>query len=277
MTVDNDTKPNSIFSGTSTAAPEQSGASAADVVNRPTQTTTAVAAPATSPVAAPTATAPVQAPEVVEEEESHPVPDEKEIKKALMQRATLMGISFSNNSTVESLRAKINAALDGAPEKADEPEVVEEPVVEAVASNEVNALTGESENKPQKTFREQQHDEQLRMIRIRVTCMDPKKKDLKGEIFTIANEYIGTVRKFVPFGEDSEGGYHVPYCILTMMEDRKFLNIRIVKNRLSGRDEVLSSWAKEFAIEILPPLTQQELNQLATAQIAAGSLDSDLQ
>jgi len=191
-------------------------------------------------------------------------------KEVLMNRARMMGIEFSNNIGIDTLRQRINAKLDESDEE-DEPDYeevaeVEEPVV-------TNALTGEPANARKKTLRETIHDEQMKLVRIRVTCMDPKKKDLHGEVFTLANEYLGTVRKFVPFGEVTDNGFHVPYCIYTMMEERRFLNIRTIKDPRTGRDEVQSNYAKEFAMEVLYPLTPHDLAQLANAQAAAGSID----
>ena len=49
-----------------------------------------------------------------------------------------------------------------------------------------------------------------------------------------------------------------------------FLNVRERKGR-DGKIHIETSWVKEFALEILPDLTPQELQQLATAQIAANS------
>ena len=192
-------------------------------------------------------------------------------RELLMARARLLGVEFSNNIGIDTLRQRINAKLD-ADDSLAEPEIEEVEEVLAPAAT-INALTGEASNAPKKTLRETIHDEQMKLVRIRVTCMDPKKKDLHGEVFTLANEYLGTVRKFVPFGEATENGFHVPYCIYTMMEERRFLNIRTVKDRRTGRDEVQSNYAKEFAMEILDPLTPIELAQLANAQAAAGSID----
>jgi len=174
-----------------------------------------------------------------------------------------MGIEFSNNIGTETLRARIKAKLDGET-KPEEP---------AVEDGEINALTGEPVNVPKKSLRQQIYEEQMKLVRIRITCMDPKKKDLPGEIFTIANEYLGTVRKFVPFGEVTDDGFHVPYCIYTMLEERRFLNIRTRKDKRTGVEHPETSWAREFAIEILPPLTPDELKRLAIAQAAAGSID----
>lgn len=175
----------------------------------------------------------------------------------LKGRARMMGIVFSNNIGLPALRLKVAA------KQAEAEEVLEEELV-------VNALTGEDPSKPKQTLREKLISEQMKLVRLRITCMDSKKKDLPGEIFTVANEYLGTVRKFVPFGEVTDNGYHVPYCIYTMLKDRKFLNIRTVKSA-NGKVRVEHNMAKEFALEILDPLTPTELAALANAQAAAGT------
>lgn len=198
------------------------------------------------------------------EAEAPPAPqvDEREL---LMQRARLMGVEFSNNIGTDTLRDRVRAKMAAMEEAEAPPEPDPEP-------SDINALTGEPSNTPKKSFRQQQIDEQMRLVRLRITCMDPKKKDLQGEIFTIANEYIGTVRKFVPFGEVTDDGFHVPYCIYTMMAERQFLNIRTIKDKRSGSERPETQYAKEFALEVLPPLTSAELGRLANAQAAAGSI-----
>lgn len=186
------------------------------------------------------------------------LPDELTMLK---QRASMMGIQFSNNIGLETLRKKIEDKMEG---RAD-----------SDAAPQINPLAGETTAQPvkRKTLRQKLYDEQMKLVRIRVTNLDPKKKDLPGEVITVANEHLGTVRKFVPFGEVTDDGYHVPYCIYRFMEKRKFLNIRIVKDRRTGQERVESNWVKEFALEVLPQLTPQQIANLKTAQIAAGSVD----
>lgn len=207
-------------------------------------------------------------------------PSEKEVKQVLMQRARMMGITFSNNISVEGLRAKINAKLDDEPVPVDESD---EPAPDASApdapaqpeaAGQINPLTGLAANAPKKDLRQQLIEENMRLVRLRITNMDPRKRDLPGEIITIANEYIGTVRKFVPYGEATENGFHVPYCIYLALEDRKFLNIRVVRDPRTRVERVESSYVREFALEVLPPLTEKELHDLAVAQAAAGSIDT---
>lgn len=183
------------------------------------------------------------------------MPSELEVLK---QRATLMNIKFSNNISVEKLREKIEAA-----------QVKDEPVVEAA----VNPLGANQESGVKKmTLGQKIRAEQTRLIRVRIQNLDPKKKDLPGEIITVANEYMGTVRKFVPFGEVTDNGYHIPYCIYEFLKERKFINITTRKGK-NGLPDIRATEAREFSIEVLPPLTEAELAQLAQAQIAAGSLN----
>ena len=184
------------------------------------------------------------------------MPSELEVLK---QRATLMNIKFSNNISVEKLREKIEAA-----QAKDEPEVKE---------SVVNPLGEKQEAGVKKmTLGQKIRAEQTRLIRVRIQNLDPKKKDLPGEIITVANEYMGTVRKFVPFGEVTDNGYHIPYCIYEFLKERKFINITTRKGK-NGLPDIRATEAREFSIEVLPPLTEAELAQLAQAQIAAGSLN----
>lgn len=184
----------------------------------------------------------------------------------LKERARMMGIKFSNNIGVETLRRMIQEKMDGNAnpneEKASDtlpPPPLHDPAQPVPSKKE--------------TVRQRVTRENMRLIRLRITNLDPKKKDLPGEVFTVANEYLGTVRKFVPFGEVTDEGYHVPYCIYKMMKARKFLNIRTFKDRKNNNQiRVEQNWAQEFALEVLDPLTPAELKQLAIAQQAAGGL-----
>lgn len=180
----------------------------------------------------------------------------------LKQRATVMGISYSNNISLETLKKRIQEKMDGV-------EVVKPELEKPVQV--VNPLTSQKPKARTPSLRQHMHDTQMKLVRLRITNLDPKKKDLHGEIVTVANEYLGTVKKFVPYGEVTDDGFHVPYCIYRELDSRKFLNIRTVRNRKEGTTKVESNWAKEFALDILPQLTQEELNRLAAAQAAAGS------
>lgn len=182
----------------------------------------------------------------------------------LKQRAKMLGITFSNNISVETLKEKITAKLEGdQAEKEVQPQSMVDP-----------AAPQQTAKQKTLTLRNFMIQENMRLIRVRIMNLDPKKKDLPGEFLTVANEYLGTVTKYVPFGDVTENGYHVPYCIYKMMKNRKFLNIRTYKDRKNDNQiKVEQRWASEFALEVLDPLTPQELAKLAAAQTAAGSMN----
>lgn len=175
----------------------------------------------------------------------------------LKSRAKLMGITFSNNIGLDALKEKIEKKMAG---EADDP-VSDETVIAP------NPL--EPEARPM-SLRDIIAQDAMKLVRLRITNLDPKKKDLPGEVFTLANEYLGTVRKYIPYGEVTEDGYHVPNCIYERLKARMFQNIRSVKER-NGHIRVETNWVREFSLEVLPPLTEKELKQLATAQQAAAN------
>ena len=182
---------------------------------------------------------------------------EKEERTVLMNRARMMGLTISNNIGIEKLRERIEEAMSGKP-----------PVAEVAPALLVDPKqpTGKKQN-----YREQMRREQLKLIRCHIVNLDPKKKDLHGEIFTTGNRVLGTVRKFVPYGEVTENGYHIPYIIYKMLKNKKFLNIR-TRRGPKGEPLVETNWAQEFSITVLPQLTKAELHDLAVAQAAAGSV-----
>lgn len=169
----------------------------------------------------------------------------------LKRQARAMGIPFSNNIGVETLRAKIKAVMEG---EAEKEKTLEDQAAEALQKKPMKKLS----------LRERLRRENLALVRVRVTNLDPKERDLPGEIFTVANEYVGTVRKYVHFNVP----WHVPKCIYKMMRNAKFLNIRVYKQ--AGREIVETSWAPKYSIEVLPQLTKEELQKLAVAQRSKG-------
>lgn len=169
----------------------------------------------------------------------------------LQERADTLGVSYTSETSVEDLKKAVAAKLSG-----------EEPKKEAAGSNEV-------EDAFQRKNRERQEawQEATKLIRCRITNMNPDKADLTCEIFTFSNGIIGSVTRTVPYGEQSDG-WHVEQCILNMLMDKKFQQIRTIKGP-NGQLIPQTKWVKEFAIEILEPLTPQELKVLANKQAAA--------
>ena len=184
---------------------------------------------------------------------------EAEEMAALKERAKLLGVRISPRISLDALRKKVNAAVSGESEEDDE--------------ESKNADSEEMTPQQKKVaIREKMKQEQMALVRLRITNLNPDKSDLPGEIFTVANKYLGNVKKFIPYGEATDEGYHVPRFIYEQMKTRKFLQKRTKENPRTGSIDVKTSWVQEFALEELPQLTKKELSQLANQQRAAQGL-----
>lgn len=172
---------------------------------------------------------------------------------ALKKRADLMGIKYSNNISISTLKERINEHLEG--------NTVEEEDVQAM----------QPKANPEGITREEMYNEQMKLVRLRITCMNPDKSDLAGEILTVGNRLLGTVRKFVPYGEATDNGYHVPYILYNFMKDRKYLH-KGEKRDSKGNITISTRWVPEYSLEVLPQLTEKELAKLAASQRARASM-----
>src|SRR5690606_32581434 len=126
-------------------------------------------------------------------------------------------------------------------------------------------VSGESENA--RRLRKKREAEEL--VRIRVTCMNPAKKEWEGEIFTAGNSTVGTFKKYVPFNADD--GWHVPRIIYNQIIQRQCQVFYSVKDE-RGNSIRKGKLIKEFAVEVLPQLTKEELQELARRQAMAKSV-----
>ncbi len=180
----------------------------------------------------------------------------------LKQKADLMGITYKANIGIEALRNKVNAKLAGTEDRTDEngneiPDAAEVPPPKKLSKEE-----------QEQVIRDDMRSNQMALVRVRISCLNPAKAQIKGEIITVANRYLGTVRKFVPFGEATDNGYHIPRVLLDELKSRKFNSISTKKGP-NGQQLPVQRLVPEFAIEELEPLSQEELNKLAAAQMAA--------
>lgn len=186
--------------------------------------------------------------------------DVKQEREALKARCQLLGIQTQGNQSNETLRALIRAKqdeMDAAARQAN-PAAFDEAVV-----------TSEGRTP---SLREYLKSEALKLVRVRISCMNPQLAKLGSVIITTGNEYTGTVRKVVFFGEKTENGYHIPQIILNVLQRRKFQQI-VEERGHQGHMVPRARWMKEFNIEILPPLTQKELNALKDRQLATNAID----
>jgi hypothetical protein len=201
----------------------------------------------------------------------------------LKARADQMGITYKSNIGIEALKAKINAKLDDKPDPGDGDETqaaaTDGQTQTAPAAAAASAPTTQAppaapaapveltKAQQEQKFRDEQQKEHMALVRVRISCLNPMKAQIKGEVITVANKYLGTVSKFVPFGEQTDDGFHIPKILLSEMRSRKFNSVTTKKGP-NGQMLPTQRLVPEFAIEELEPLTQAELDRLAAAQLA---------
>lgn len=180
-------------------------------------------------------------------------PDELASLKA---RADLMGVDYHPSIGLEKLRAKVVAAMSD-----------KEPAAKETKSHKQDDAPAE-ESEGAIRFRKRREANEL--VRIRVACMNPAKKEWEGELFTAGNSLVGSFTKFVPF--NVEDGWHVPRIIYNQMVQRQcqiFFSSRDSRGNTIREGKLI----KEFVIEVLPNLTPEELAELARRQAMAKSVD----
>lgn len=178
---------------------------------------------------------------------------EAETKKLVREQGKILGVKFAPNASLETMVEELKAAraliLD-APAPVAAPEDTVSP--EATAYLEMKELRLDL----------------MKLVRIKISCLNPAKTDLPGEILTIHNDVVGTVKKFIPYNEAGEA-YHVPNILLKMLQRKQFLQIK--EPPKGSRAPATKRLVREYSIEILDQLTERELGDLRKAQNAAAS------
>lgn len=177
----------------------------------------------------------------------------------LKDRATALGLEFHTNIGLAKLKARVNEHIT----PSDVPPTEKQAIENAKAPR-----TSKPQETPQQAVqRKRKYAHRLR--RVNITCMDTKKREWTGEIFTASNSVVGTLGKFVQF--NTPEGWHVPQIILNMISERRcqvFINGTDRQGRKIKRGKLIP----EFTIIHLDDLTPLEARTLATKQaMAAGS------
>jgi hypothetical protein len=175
---------------------------------------------------------------------------EKELKEKLRENGKLLGVTFSPNEGVPSMVNKLKEARE---------QLLQDPLIADVtlpADKQIDELTA----------RKNLRLDMTRLVRVQIACLNPAKAELPGEIFTVHNDVVGTVKKFVPYNEAGEA-YHIPFFLYKFLTRKKYLQIKDPPK--GSRAAPTTKMVPEFSIRILDPLTPTELKELARAQGAA--------
>lgn len=105
-----------------------------------------------------------------------------------------------------------------------------------------------------------------KLVHCIITCLNPLKSKLQGEIFSVRNAQTPEIKKMIPYGVP----YHVPQIILNVIKEKKFQ--LFVRDERSGMKDVSNKTklVPEYNITYLNPLTKDELEGIKKRQLAEG-------
>jgi hypothetical protein len=193
-------------------------------------------------------------------EETEVTVNETDELAALKERADIMGITYHPNIKLEKLKAKVNAKLSDEVDEYTDEET--ETINDAIEAESADMFTPLKKETPMQ-LKAQRRLDCLKLVRIRVACMNPVKANMKGDIFSVGNSEIGMIKKYIPF--NAEQGWHVPNMILQELRDKKFVSHYDVK--IGNKTVTKTKLIPEYSIEILDPLTMEEIKDLAQRQL----------
>lgn len=164
--------------------------------------------------------------------------------ESLREIAKNMGLKIGNLQDVDKLRAMISEA--------------HEPV-------KAKAVTQGIKQKR----REAQKKELMKLVRVKITAHSPFEKQLPAITIDAGNSTVGNVHRTIQLNEP----WHVEQIILNVLKEKKY-RAKKEKADPTTRRKVYSNVSyASYNIEILPPLTEKELKELAATQLATGAID----
>lgn len=167
---------------------------------------------------------------------------------ALKKQADKLGISYSPNIGLDTLRTRVREKLG---------DDIEVPKTKKVESENLEYAQIEAMRK-----------ECLRLIRCQITPMDVLKKEYQGEIFSVRNSVLGIVKRMIPFNVPT----HVEKVLLDQLYDKE---CQIFTSRTNNKGQTIreAKSIKAYGIVELPPLTEKELADLAKSQQARNNIE----
>lgn len=171
----------------------------------------------------------------------------------LKKRADLMGIKYHHAIGAKKLAELIKEALE---KEADESTSTETSADKKTSKENEKALSARAE--------------QMKLVRVVVYNNNINRKSVEADIFTVRNHVVGVVRETVPYG--NEEGWHLPKVVVDYLKEKKY-QIFITEKSKFGVETKKGKDVPEFTVKELPPLTEQELKDLAQRQAMSGSID----
>jgi hypothetical protein len=192
---------------------------------------------------------------------------EEMTSKQISDELSTHGVTMHFNSKREKLEKALNAVKNG--------DVIEAAPVIAKDSASSGVLLDISDLEDFKfngvELEGLREEEAQKLVRVIVRSNDPLKRESQGEIFTVGNRSINggrPIKKYIPY--NNEEGWHIPNMLLDHLKAAETQIFKKVTR--NGQDFMEPTNIKAFNIEILPPLTEDELSTLQVKQKATGSV-----
>ena len=169
--------------------------------------------------------------------------EEKKELESLRRQAELLGVAYSGNTSLATLRENVRKVA-GTPEE--------------------NAAKDDAYSKL--------YNEKMRLIRCEVQCLHPMYRNAGGTFISLSNSVLGSYKWFVYFNRP----VHITKWCYDFLKDSVWVE-RVEKGTVDkfGRthNETINVTRRTYAITDLPPLTKEELEKLATDQQISGRLE----
>ena len=191
-----------------------------------------------------------------------PVPTELDLLKVTADR---LGVQYSPNIGLETLKERVAAAQDVQPVAKPEVSISKEALTAAVTE----AVIPAEETREQRRFRKRR--EATKLVRVNVMNMNPNRTEWEGDTYCVGNSLIGTIKRYVPYNVD----WHVEQALLNVMLERQCQIFTSRKDPRTGQEIKTPRFIKELQIAVLPPLSEKELKELAQRQAMAAGTQED--
>lgn len=113
-------------------------------------------------------------------------------------------------------------------------------------------------------------DENLKLVHIIVTPVNPQKQSMSHETFQVGNSVLGTIKRIVPMGKP----WLVENIVYKTIKEKEFqLFVEHDDPKNPQQKIVESKLVPAFNVQVLPLPTQQEIAELAKRQQARDAVN----
>jgi len=192
----------------------------------------------------------------------------------LKEIADAYGIKYSPNIGENTLRERLMERLgdidDNNPlampdeEYEDSPLPGDEAELNLQPSEEPRKRTG-FDLDPGLAKRQKVLKQMMKLVRCRISPFDPQFKDWPGIILEAGNR-IHKEKRYIPFNKD----WHVPQVLYDVLKNKKYRRRIERKDPATGKPIYEQVMEPAYNIEVLPPLTKEELEEIRRNRAARG-------